>query len=695
MLLSLDTESTGLDLRHGARPFLVTFCNEEYENIWFEWNVDPLTRKVCTPKDDLEEIQSIISSADRLVLQNTKYDVTGLTLAFKDQGIELDWPWHSTVDTLLAGHLLASNHPHTLESMAVEYVLKNITKYERKIESAVKKARSWARSNCPEWRIANKDLAEMPSAKEKVWKNDMWLPRAVTKYRGEDPDNTTELCTEYANIDSTVTLAIWLVQERLIKHRGLWEIYLERLKLLPIIYSMEQRGITLSKKRLEALLQDYKVESSKAGNICESIAKDYGAELTLPKSGNNKSLRTTVFDYLKLPPIKHSKKTGEPSLDKDTLEYWKESLEGDKALFVKSLSAKRSRDTAMLYMEGYKRFWIPLEEDSWYRLHPNLNSTGTDTLRCSSNNPNEQNISKKEGFNLRYCFGPAPGREWWSLDAQNIELRIPAFESGEKELIEIFENPDKPPYYGSYHLVIADLLHPKLFKEYGIKFKEEFESTWYQWLKNGSFAVIYGCQEAKADITYHVQGAYRKIRHRFPRIAALSDKQIKIAGERGYIETIPDRNVCKERGYPLLCSRSQWGGVKPTIPLNYHIQGTACWWMMKAMIRCQPVLDKWTARYKKGYYMVMQIHDELVFDFPKHKSYNLSKMREIKHLMEQGGDDIGVPTPVGVKYHSNSWDKGVTVCKTDKAVESVTTYMNSKTRRKVRTQHSVVDTHRK
>ena len=55
---------------------------------------------------------------------------------------------------------------------------------------------------------------------------------------------------------------------------------------------------------------------------------------------------------------------------------------------------------------------------NWRKLHTSLNMCGTDTLRWSSNNPNSQNISKKEGFNLRYAFGPAPGREWWSLDGQ-------------------------------------------------------------------------------------------------------------------------------------------------------------------------------------------------------------------------------------------------------------------------------------
>ena len=669
MTLSLDTESTGLDLRHGARPFLVTFCTEDNENIWYEWNVDPLTRKVEANVEDLKEIRELIYSAEKLVLQNTKYDVTGLILLFKDYELELDWPWNNTVDTVLAGHLLASNHPHNLESMAIEYSGINISKYEQAIELAVKRARSWTRSHQPDWRIAHKSLPEMPSAKEKVWKNDMWLPRAVQKHTGEDFG--ADLCAEYANIDSTITLDIWKHQRLRIKQRGLWEIYKERVKLLPITYNMEEVGITLNQERLKKLTCDYKIESERAGRKCISIAAKHGVELTLPKSGNNKSLVNFVFNHLKLEPIKYSEKTGAPSLDKDTLDHWLNVLHwnSEEGRFIKSLSGKRSRDTACNYMEGYQRYWIPLGifnnkgEQLWYKLHPSLNATGTATLRWSSKSPNEQNISKKEGFNLRYCFGPAPGREWWSIDAQNIEMRIPAFESGEQELIDVFENPDKAPYYGSYHLVIADLLHPELFAKHGVEFKEVFESTWYQWLKNGNFAIIYGCQQVKADLTYHVPGAYQKIRHRFPKIAALGDKQIKEANDRGYVETIPDRSVCKDRGYPLLCARGQWGKVKPTIPLNYHIQGTACQWIAKAMIRCYGPLQEWTKDSNQNYHMIMQVHDELVFDFPKGKSYktNLPKIRKIKWLMERGGNDIGVPTPVGIKYHDTTWDQGLTI----------------------------------
>jgi hypothetical protein len=147
------------------------------------------------------------------------------------------------------------------------------------------------------------------------------------------------------------------------------------------------------------------------------------------------------------------------------------------------------------------------------------------------------------------------------------------------------------------------------------------------------------------------------------------------ATKNGYVETIPDKTVDPTRGYPILCSRTEYGRVLPTVPLNYHTQSTAMYWMSKAMVRCQEELDEWN---KDGYdaRMVMQIHDELVFDLPKRRepwvdaenekkpgahfrTSNLWRIRTLQKLMSKGGDDIGVPTPVAAEYHASNWSEGV------------------------------------
>jgi hypothetical protein len=82
-----------------------------------------------------------------------------------------------------------------------------------------------------------------------------------------------------------------------------------------------------------------------------------------------------------------------------------------------------------------------------------------------------------------------------------------------------------------------DTLHPEKFAQYGKKVKDVFASTWYQWTKNGDFAVQYGAIEESgtADAAYHVEGAQRKIQNRFTKIAELNQEQIAFANRNGYV----------------------------------------------------------------------------------------------------------------------------------------------------------------
>jgi DNA polymerase I-like protein with 3'-5' exonuclease and polymerase domains len=136
-------------------------------------------------------------------------------------------------------------------------------------------------------------------------------------------------------------------------------------------------------------------------------------------------------------------------------------------------------------------------------------------------------------------------------------------------------------------------------------------------------------------------------------MTALNDKWVAYANKHGYVETLPDKTV-SARGYPVECSRSEWGRISPTVPLNYHVQSTAMWCTCKAMVRIDQVLGEWRS---KGFdaFIALQVHDELVLDFPAAGARNLAKVKTIKALMEESGEDIGVPLRVSVSYHPNNW----------------------------------------
>lgn len=691
-MVSIDTETTGVSFNHGCMPFLVTFCNEEMENTYYEWDVNPLTRLPKVIASDVDEIIHTIETTETLVLQNPRFDVQALATVLLP---DYKWPWDKTVDTLLAGHLLASNHPHDLSSMVLEYLGIDIDKYDEISKKIVNKARSLVTrkgSTIDNWRIAKKGLPELPSAKGSVWKNDLWLPRAIVKHaRRHDREllgllpegyrDWTSSTATYANYDSASTLALYIEMRKQLKERKLWKIYKARLEILEPVYTMEKQGVSLNGKRLTTLQATYKEESAIAGEVCNKVANHYDYELILPKSGNNKNLSTFVFDVMKLDVLKKSKKTGAPSLNKDVLAEYQSrfSPKSIKSKFVCALSAKRKRDAALSYMEGYTKFWLSVSGlPNWWRLFPSLNPTGTDTLRFSSSNPNEQNISKKEGFNLRYAFGPAPGREWWSLDCKNQELRIPAYVSNETEMIKLFENSEAAPYYGSVHLLNFHTVYPDIWEkesklvgseQAGLSCKKRHASSWYQWCKNGNFAVQYGSVEGSgtADRAYHRPGSFCKIKERFKAIhgiGGLNDQMIMQAEEFGYVNTMPDRTVDPERGYPLICGHRMYGRISPTIPLNYYTQGTACWVMFRAMVKINKYLKQLNKGMPNEYQMILQIHDEVVLDFPKVENIgNLSKVKVVQKLMSSIGNDLipKVPLPVSIEYHPVSWGAGETV----------------------------------
>lgn len=696
-MIAPDTETTGLDLYHGCAPYIVSFCNENQENTTFVWDVDPLTRQPLTCERDLDVIEELLDSDD-LVFLNATFDVKALGNA--RQAIADNWDWSKTEDIGFSGHILASNHRQDLTTMAMEYLSIDLRPFEEAVKQATIAARKIVQTEKLGWKIAYEGMPELPSCKDKdsgkgesqrVWKNDMWVPRAVAKHFGYGKDHPWWTVTEiYANADTAATIAIWQVHKELMQHRKLTKIYQYRNRLLPAMFSMWERGASMNKTRAKMQLKKFKSEYVRCKTECVEIAKSYDYDLEMPKAASNSSLMEFVFGAMNLPVTRWTDK-GAASLDKYAVEDQLITLnEGTREhTFIKNLSDFRGAATHIGYMESYIKYWLPLGqsrinkvtgEREWlyYCIHPGLNPNGSDTLRWSSTNPNSQSISKKKKYNLRKSFGPAPGREWYSMDAMNIELRIPAFESGQKELIALFEEPDKPPYYGSEHVLNFSVVYPDLWEQAikesggldkaGPWIKANWNHSWYQWCKNGDFAIQYGAIDREdgsgtADKAFHKAGAHSLLKSRFTLKEKLNQKYISFAKKHGYVETLPDRTVDPDRGYPLLCTRNSWGGILETVPLSYHVQSSAMWVTMRAMILVQEFLDEYNRgkQDKDKVYLILQVHDEIVLDFPyKEDKGNLPVVFEICDIISRIGNDLvpSMPLPFGVEKHPLTWADG-------------------------------------
>lgn len=660
-LLGWDTETTGLDICHGARPFMLSVTDENLETLTWVWEVDPKTRRVLYDKNDLAEIKKLARRKDcRHLFHNAKFDIRMIVVMLGCNPFD-----YSLVDdTVLSSHLLYSSADIDLTSVAIEELGLCIRSYEADIKAAAQSAQSMARRRFPGWKVAKAALEETPNAKNSPWAFDMWLPAALAKklkYPKTHP--WYNVCTKYNTTDTTVLVEIFKSQQAKLKERGLLPVYHERLKLIPVLVDMESAGISYNRKRAQSMLKEYSEEMVDHVAACKELSG--GFLTTMPKGGSsNAELRYTLFGHFKLKANLNSKKTGEPSSNKKVIQYWLDTLppKSKARTFVEHLAACRQRGAACQAITSYEkvsrlsledRLLRGLSSAEWRRLYASLNPTGTSTLRFTSSNPNEQNFSKKKGFNIRYILGPLPGREWYSQDYENIELRLPAYEADEREMIRLFEHHEEAPYFGSYHLLVSHVLHPKEFEaclREGVSFKDRYKDSLYQQVKNGNFAVQYGAvhYSGTADLAYGIPGAQLQIEKRFKRISKLNKRMIEYAQSHGYVMTMTDKEVGS--GYPLECEFNN-GRVKPTVPLNYHIQGTAMWCMCKAMVRCHNYLAQFP-----DYKIIMQVHDELVFDFPICKGdKNKNIILHLQKLMQQSGDDVSVPLRTTISHHKDNY----------------------------------------
>lgn len=742
MIISLDTETTGVDFVHGARPYLVTTCDGDGCIRYWEWSVDPMTRRPDIPVGDLLDIIELVDAADLIYLQNAKFDWRAL------HHVGINLPWAKVRDTLVMGHLLASNHPHDLTSMCIEYLGVDIEPLEQSIKEITRICRAKVKEAGLPWLLATEGAPGMPSVKEsskrdedKPWKNDMWLPRALHRagHGGYIPEHWLTACAAYANADSEHTLYLGLEMERLIRERGLWAIYEHRLHLPRVACEMECCGITVIGQYTEATIQAYQEYDAEAGDHLRSIAMaGYGHDLQLAKgaalndnmreffygsvrqscpvcgynrcvkhwngekangdvcpkcAGRKKYTRQIPLevisrDNLRLPVITGSK-TGNATLDKSAMQEYLGTTDGTVYDFIKLLSDKRKRDTDLSYMESYQRFWVPVEcygTPDYYRIHPSLNPCATDHLRWSSNSPNLQNVGGQEDkcegcegrgcpacggtgmsrVSVRNCFGPAPHREWWRMDYKSIERRIPAYESGEPRMVEVFERPNEPPYWGNLYCLTASILYPAEYApRAGVEglFRKEMPRL-YKRAKFCDLAKQYGCGRKKYDLLSGIPGSFDLVDSEFPLLTALQARYLAAAESTGWVETLPDRRVDPTRGYPILASRTDDGRILTTTPFNYHVSGTACWAKNTALVRCSDQLAEWR---EDGFdaHMVLEVHDEILFDFPRGRNIheNLGRALVLKRLMEQSGEDLvpSMPLPVMVEYHVNSWADGTPV----------------------------------
>ncbi|NQU19580.1 DNA polymerase I [bacterium] len=391
--------------------------------------------------------------------------------------------------------------------------------------------------------------------------------------------------------------------------------------LIDVLFRIERNGVKIDQKLLNDLSSSFKKKLDKLMQEVFNISK---REFNL---NSPKQLREVLFVDLKLPVVKKTK-TG-PSTNEEVLR----KLSKKHKIPLLILKYRQIAKLKSTYVDVLPN----LCDKRNHRIYSNFLQTGTQTGRLSSNNPNLQNIPIKSelGREIRAAFISTSSK--WSLlscDYSQIELRILAHLSKDKVLLEAFGNNldiHKATAALIYQVDICDV-------------QEEMR----QIAKRVNFGVIYGMSAygLSKDLDIGLEVAQDFIDTyflRYPKVKEFINGQIEFARDKGYVSTIMDRR----RYLPYINSRNiSLRQFSERQAVNAVVQGSAADLIKLAMVNVQHELDKNKMQAK----MVIQVHDELVFDFPNPEKSQLIKI--VKTGMEEVVK-LDAPIKVSLKIGQN------------------------------------------
>ncbi|HPL82751.1 MAG TPA: DNA polymerase I [Candidatus Omnitrophota bacterium] len=410
--------------------------------------------------------------------------------------------------------------------------------------------------------------------------------------------------------------------ENLLKEKSLFTLFTDtEMPLADVLSEMELCGINLDLKLLASLSRDLEKKLKK---LIQDIYDLSGSEFNI---NSPKQLRVILFDHLKLPVVKKTK-TG-PSTDEEVLNKlaFKHKLP---ALLLEYRQLTKLKTT---YIDALPE----LIDKKTGRLHTSFNQCATETGRLSSSNPNLQNIPVKTdiGRNIRRAI-VASGKDnlFISCDYSQVELRMLAHLSKDKNLIAAFAAGD------DIHRITAGLI-------FGVE-EKDVSSEMRDSAKRVNFGIIYGLTSyglsRDLDIPLNEAQAFIDAYFaRYPTVEKYIESEIKKAQKDGYVTTILGRR----RYIPEINSKNM--AVRQFAQrqaVNTPLQGSAADLIKLAMIN----ISKEIKEKKLESRMVLQIHDELLFDLPKEELSPLVKL--VRDKMENVLK-LDVPVIVDIKKGHN------------------------------------------
>ena len=435
---------------------------------------------------------------------------------------------------------------------------------------------------------------------------------------------------DYAAEDADYTLRLWRMLKPRLASEAKSSVY-ERLErpLIAVIAAMEGEGIKVNRQALASMSGQFATRMAELETLIHGLA---GESFNI---GSPKQLGEILFDKMGLRGGKKSK-TGAWSTSADVLDdLVAEGVEiAEKILEWRQISKLKSTYADALVES--------IHPDSG-RVHTSFSMVGASTGRLSSSDPNLQNIPIRtpEGRQIRTAFVPEPGSVLISADYSQIELRLVAHVAGEDSMIRAFQEG-------------MDIHAQTASEVFGVPLDAMTPETRRR-AKAINFGIIYGISgfglaRQLAIPQGEARDYIRAYFERFPGIRGYMDDMKLKAREDGFVETLFGRRLYITG---ITASNPAQRGFAERQAINAPIQGTAADIIKLAMVQ----MPKTLAEAKSPARMLLQVHDELVFECPEEAAGDAVTL--IRRVMEEAASpvlNLSVPLIAEANIGA-SWDE--------------------------------------
>jgi len=434
------------------------------------------------------------------------------------------------------------------------------------------------------------------------------------------------LIKEYACEDADIALQLKKPLEKAIQQEKLAQLCYEvEFPLVQVLVAMEHQGVQIDTDLLAGISAQLATELAQLEEEIHMLA-GYSFNLSSPKQ-----LGEILFDKLKIASSTEKTKTGQHA----TSELVLADLADTHPIINKILSYRELQKLKSTYVDALPQLISPLDG----RIHTSYNQTVVTTGRLSSTNPNLQNIPirTEKGKTIREAFIPSkPSNVLLSADYSQIELRIMAFFSQDATMIEAFQAGE------DIHVATAS----KLFKVP----LDQVDAHMRRQAKTANFGMIYGISAfglaqrmgiSRSEAHEIIQAYFQE----FHAVKTYMNQIIEQAKAQGYVTTLLGR---KRHLRDINSRNATLRGVDERNAINSPIQGTAAEMIKIAMVH----IYQWLQQEKLQAKLILQVHDELVFDVPLQEVAILQEqvVQLMKNALPLAGVPIEVQTGIGKNW---------------------------------------------